>query len=151
LLLYSLIGWLVADGWCWFFLREEYCWLIAGGWFVLREKYCWLVADKPSEHAVSLSIDRIKRPEIKPTRLCTCMQHLLATEAKLALLIAFACPASQPRTTACGAPDLCGRFQKQPNANHYTHAGTNNFTVFQVPNLSLNARTKRSNSDLKTF
>jgi hypothetical protein len=26
--------WLVADGWC---------------WFVLREKYCWLVADKPSE------------------------------------------------------------------------------------------------------
>jgi hypothetical protein len=24
----------LADGWC---------------WFVLREKYCWLVADKPSE------------------------------------------------------------------------------------------------------
>jgi hypothetical protein len=39
----------VPDGWCWFVLREEYCWLIAGGWFVLREKYCWLVADKPSE------------------------------------------------------------------------------------------------------
>jgi hypothetical protein len=52
----SLFGWLVADGWCWFILREEYCWLVlagcclAGGWFVLREKYCWLVADKPSEH-----------------------------------------------------------------------------------------------------
>jgi hypothetical protein len=30
----SLFGWLVADGWC---------------WFVLREEYCWLVADKPSE------------------------------------------------------------------------------------------------------
>jgi hypothetical protein len=45
----SLFGWLVADGWCWFVLREEYCWLVAGGWFVLREKYCWLVADKPSE------------------------------------------------------------------------------------------------------
>jgi hypothetical protein len=45
----SLFGWLVADGWCWFVLREEYCWLAAGGWFVLREKYCWLVADKPSE------------------------------------------------------------------------------------------------------
>jgi hypothetical protein len=42
----------VADGWCWFVLREEYCWLVAGGWFVLREKYCWLVADKPSEQAV---------------------------------------------------------------------------------------------------
>jgi hypothetical protein len=26
--------WLVADGWC---------------WFVLREKYGWLVADKPNE------------------------------------------------------------------------------------------------------
>jgi hypothetical protein len=45
----SLFGWLLADGWCWFVLREEYCWLIAGGWFVLREKYCWLVADKPIE------------------------------------------------------------------------------------------------------
>jgi hypothetical protein len=44
----------VADGWCWFVLREEYCWLIAGGWFVVREKYCWLVADKPSEQDVSL-------------------------------------------------------------------------------------------------
>jgi hypothetical protein len=29
-----LFGWLAADGWCWFALREE---------------YCWLVADKPSE------------------------------------------------------------------------------------------------------
>jgi hypothetical protein len=47
----SLFGWLVADGWCWFVLREEYCWLVAGGWFVLREKHCWLVADKPSEQA----------------------------------------------------------------------------------------------------
>jgi hypothetical protein len=45
----------VADGWCWFVLREEYCWLVAGGWFVVREKYCWLVADKPSEQAVELS------------------------------------------------------------------------------------------------
>jgi hypothetical protein len=43
---------LVADGWCWFVLREKYCWLIAGGWFVLREKYCWLVADKPSEQGL---------------------------------------------------------------------------------------------------
>jgi hypothetical protein len=42
----------VADGWCWFVLREEYCWLVAGGWFVQREKYCWLLADKPSEQAL---------------------------------------------------------------------------------------------------
>jgi hypothetical protein len=47
----SLFGWLVADGWCWFVLREEYCWLVADDWFVLREKYCWLVADKPSEQS----------------------------------------------------------------------------------------------------
>jgi hypothetical protein len=51
----SLFGWLVADGWYWFLLREEYCWLVAGGWFILREKYCWLVADKPSEQAESCS------------------------------------------------------------------------------------------------
>jgi hypothetical protein len=50
----GLFGWLVADGWCWFVRREEYCWLVAGGWFVLREKYCWLVADKPSEQAVNV-------------------------------------------------------------------------------------------------
>jgi hypothetical protein len=31
------------DGWCWFVLREKYCWMVADGWFVLREKYCWLV------------------------------------------------------------------------------------------------------------
>jgi hypothetical protein len=37
---YSLFVWLVADGWCWFVLREKYCWLVASGWFVLREKYC---------------------------------------------------------------------------------------------------------------
>jgi hypothetical protein len=46
---FSLFGWLVADGWCWFVLRQEHSWLVAGGWFVLRDKYCWLVADKPSE------------------------------------------------------------------------------------------------------
>jgi hypothetical protein len=28
--IFSLFGWLVADGWCWFVLREEYCWLVAG-------------------------------------------------------------------------------------------------------------------------
>jgi hypothetical protein len=22
---------LVADGWCWFVLREKYCWLVGGG------------------------------------------------------------------------------------------------------------------------
>jgi hypothetical protein len=50
--------WLVADGWCWFILREKYCWLVGGGWFVLREKYYWLVADKPSEHPISFLVSR---------------------------------------------------------------------------------------------
>jgi hypothetical protein len=49
----SLFGWLVASGWCWFVLREKYCWLVAGAWFVLREKYCWLVVDKPNEQGVA--------------------------------------------------------------------------------------------------
>jgi hypothetical protein len=40
----SLFGWLVADGWCWFVLREDYCWLVAGGWFVVREKFYWLIS-----------------------------------------------------------------------------------------------------------
>jgi hypothetical protein len=61
----SLFGWLVADGWCWFVLREEYCWLVADGWFVLREKYCWLVADKPSEQAASLF--RENKPNTRKT------------------------------------------------------------------------------------
>jgi hypothetical protein len=39
----------VADGWCWFVLREKYYKLVDDGWFILREKYCWLVADKPNE------------------------------------------------------------------------------------------------------
>jgi hypothetical protein len=53
-----MFGWLVADGWCWFVLREEYCWLVTDGWFVLREKYCWLVAGKPSEQAVGCLSER---------------------------------------------------------------------------------------------
>jgi hypothetical protein len=28
--IWSMFGWLVADGGCWFVLREEYCWLVAG-------------------------------------------------------------------------------------------------------------------------
>jgi hypothetical protein len=38
--LYSLVGWLVADGWCWFVLREEYCWLVLAGcwWLVCSER-----------------------------------------------------------------------------------------------------------------
>jgi hypothetical protein len=34
----SLFVWLVADSWCWFVLREKYCWLVVGDWFSQREK-----------------------------------------------------------------------------------------------------------------
>jgi hypothetical protein len=27
----NLFVWLVADGWCWFVLREKYYWLVADG------------------------------------------------------------------------------------------------------------------------
>jgi hypothetical protein len=50
----------VADVWCWFVLREKYCWLVAGGWFILREKYYWLMADKPSEQGVGLPIEELR-------------------------------------------------------------------------------------------
>jgi hypothetical protein len=70
----SLFGWLVADGWCWFVLREEYCWLVVGSWFVVREKYCWLVADKPSEHGVDIheyqSCDKLRKNQ---TSMYVCM------------------------------------------------------------------------------
>jgi hypothetical protein len=49
----------VADGWCWFVVREKYCWLVAGGWFVLTEKYCWLVADKPNEQPCLLEPEKV--------------------------------------------------------------------------------------------
>jgi hypothetical protein len=41
----SLFGWLVADGWCWFVLREEYCWLVAAGcWWLVRSERKILLA-----------------------------------------------------------------------------------------------------------
>jgi hypothetical protein len=52
----SLFGWLwlVADGWCWFVLRKEYCWLVAGCWWLVCSERKILVADKPSEQAANL-------------------------------------------------------------------------------------------------
>jgi hypothetical protein len=35
----SLFGWLVADGWCWFVMREKYRWLVAAGcWWLIRSE-----------------------------------------------------------------------------------------------------------------
>jgi hypothetical protein len=60
----------VADGWCWFALREKYCWLIVGGWLVLREKYYWLVVDKPSEQGVDflLCVGYVQRSPFQANR-----------------------------------------------------------------------------------
>jgi hypothetical protein len=68
-----MFGWLVADSWCWFVLREEYCWLVAGGWFVLREKNCWLVADKNGVarfawFCIILSISQLNNLALQPVR-----------------------------------------------------------------------------------
>jgi hypothetical protein len=42
---YNLFGWLVADGWCWFVLREDYCWLVAAGcWWLIRSERKVLLA-----------------------------------------------------------------------------------------------------------
>jgi hypothetical protein len=80
----SLFVWLVADGWCWFVLREKYGWLIAGGWFVLREKYCWLVADKPSEqdgHMNARAAFLVSQSTSAPLLLdCRSSSYLLATK-----------------------------------------------------------------------
>jgi hypothetical protein len=44
-ILKRLFGWLVADGWCWFVLREEYCWLVAAGsWWLVRSERKVLLA-----------------------------------------------------------------------------------------------------------
>jgi hypothetical protein len=37
--------------WCWFVLREKYCWQVVSCGFFLREKYCWLVSDKQAKAA----------------------------------------------------------------------------------------------------
>jgi hypothetical protein len=70
-----LFGWLVAGGWCWFVLREEYCWLVTGGWFVLREKYCWLVADKPNEQAAGCGLAAGRTADLEEPR-----NHIFASQ-----------------------------------------------------------------------
>jgi hypothetical protein len=43
--IHGLFGWLVADGWCWFVLRENYCWLVAAGcWWLIRSERKVLLA-----------------------------------------------------------------------------------------------------------
>jgi hypothetical protein len=41
----SLFGRLMADGWCWFVPREEYCWLVMTGcWWLIRSERKVLLA-----------------------------------------------------------------------------------------------------------
>jgi hypothetical protein len=69
---------LVADGWCWFVLREKYCWLVGDGWFVLREKYCWLVADKPNEQGVWSRESTREAVAFMTNQVCTAEKRLCA-------------------------------------------------------------------------
>jgi hypothetical protein len=39
-----MFGWLVADGGCWFVLREEYCWLVAGLFWEKSTAGWWLIS-----------------------------------------------------------------------------------------------------------
>jgi hypothetical protein len=59
----GLFVWLVTGCWCWFVLREKYCWLVGSDWFVPIEKYCWLVGSDwfvPREKYYRL-VDDIKK------------------------------------------------------------------------------------------
>jgi hypothetical protein len=53
----SLFVWLVADGWCWFVLREKYWWLVCyerkntAGWWLISQANR---ADHPSEFGTTL-------------------------------------------------------------------------------------------------
>jgi hypothetical protein len=63
----SLFVWLVTNGWCWFVLREKYCWPIASGWFVPREKGVLLVADKPARNLPERAREVNREQQIFPT------------------------------------------------------------------------------------
>jgi hypothetical protein len=94
----SMFGWLVADGWCWFVLREEYCWLVADGWFVVREKYCWLVADKPSEQGAS--------PVVQLTKGATMMPNF---DSHFCPLLSYCCQKNCPSSALCRERTPTGR------------------------------------------
>jgi hypothetical protein len=51
----SLFGWLVADGWCWFVLRES----TAGWWLISRANRLWVFSAPPRP-----SCSRVKVPEV---------------------------------------------------------------------------------------
>jgi hypothetical protein len=98
--LFSLFGWLVADGWCWFVLREEYCWLVAGGWFVLREKYCWLMADKPSEQGGCLfSTPQVTPQHIRMTPFYPSQENLIFQFMLVQVMLPVTSPSSLSTST----------------------------------------------------
>jgi hypothetical protein len=109
----SLFVWLVVDGWCWFVLREKYCWLVADGWFVVREKYCWLVADKPSEQADGLPSFAVNLGLRAPPGVC------LSGEAPL-----YSLPAEQGRRRRVCCTYVV-EMEPTKSKNHESRAGKN--------------------------
>jgi hypothetical protein len=61
----GLFVWLVADVWCWFVLREKYCWLVAGGWFVVRETAGWRLISQ-GNMAMYVNHSLLGHPKQKP-------------------------------------------------------------------------------------
>ena len=46
----STADWLVVGGWCWFSIREQYCWLV--GWQAERTRRMWSWAGGSTSHAL---------------------------------------------------------------------------------------------------
>jgi hypothetical protein len=72
----------LAGGWCWFVLREEYRWLVAGGWFVLREEYCWLISQaNMTERSDQATLDcysrRCRWPSVVDRYVCARVEHFV--------------------------------------------------------------------------
>jgi hypothetical protein len=67
----SLFGWLVADGWCWFVLREEYCWLVAAGccWLVRSERKVLLAGGSLRNHHTTVQDVRGNKVDKTPVAL----------------------------------------------------------------------------------
>jgi hypothetical protein len=90
----GLFAWPVADGWCWFILREKYWLLVA---CLLREKkYCCLVVDKPSEQGARCTRAALPSPHFvysKAVAFCNNgmdpnFPYLCRLESKLPLTLA---------------------------------------------------------------
>jgi hypothetical protein len=59
--IFASFGWLVADGWCWFVVREKYYWLVGGWWLVLNwcERKALLTGWEPASRTRPLFLPNV--------------------------------------------------------------------------------------------